>query len=702
MAYKSRSKYTPGGGVLAFFEQVSRFVSLSVLGWVATSLFFILFLADGKITDSFDLRLLKGVFSDVHLTWTALVLVAMSGIVGGLLSLPSAVVLFLTRQYLDFHSARSSRKSGLIRVKIVRSLPVTILVLCHLTAVLFGLVSAPQLTRNWFESGSRFSSSLTGIHFVLSSLSRKSFGTEGSESLLSQGKRAEDTTAANRNSKHVQIFFVPADVLESEEFQSEQSKLKDAQKIKFIMTKSNLSEQIDDLFSEGTGQTSRLVKKIVRSPRHYGRVQRDKDFSALLSISPQLRFGRAPYGRGTDSVAQMTEEILVYESQRRLVASQVQLFGVFRLFEGLPILGRQMDWLDLVSDDIARIRAVAKENSAHRAALKSLSIIQLSALERGFESVNVPFRSFGWPEKISQHEKRLIIKNTLRELSQYIQDVSSGVDVLWVVLPYADDKRISPASFAFVKPGVSLPNEFRPGTESHFGVMNVEMGRFLRGFLGESALTGPSELHSGQTISSKAKPETIRCFESEVDLESNDFLFQPAESRQRSLGQLLNFLPQLPKGDLEFLSRGTLHLVARDPGFGFVCKVENQAFETTYLIKPALSSEDAKFERRDPTNTSILVSSAHSGRDAQQVSSRQRNLNSSQVVSGSAKFENNVFKGEVLSGFRVFVFTQKNDDSSAAMLGLREFDKRESLEFFARFEPETLQAFEGFARARIR
>lgn len=701
MAYKSRSKYTPGGGVLAFFELVSRFVSLSVLGWVSASLFFILFVADGKVTDSFDLRLVRGVFSDLRLTWTALVLLALSGVVGGLLSLPSAVVLFLTRQYLDFHIARSSRKAGLIRIKIIRSLPVVVLLICHFTAVSVSLISAPQLTRAWFEQNSRLSASLTGIHFVISSLTRKSFETENGNAGKAKANDSAGPVGSDGKRRHIQIFFLPADILESDEFRTEQSKLKDAQRIRYIISKSVLSEQIEELFAGGQGKASVLVKKVVRTPSQYGRVQREKETSALVSLSSQLRFGRSLFGRGTDSVAQIADEILAHESQRRLVASQVHLFGIIRLFEGLPFAGRQIGWLDLLADDVMQIRTAAAKDMAQRSSQKSVSIIQLSGLEKNFDNVNVPFKPTGWPEKISHNEKKLVIKNTLRELSQYIHDFSSHPDILWAVLPYADDKRISPRSVAFVKPDISLPEEFRVGSDSYFGVMNSEMGKFLREFLGESGSGGQIDFVSERIPAAKPKPDRIRCYESEIDLDADAFVLQSTDSRQQSLGHLLNFLPQLPKRDLEFLGRGTLQLLARDSGFGFVCKAKAQADEMIYLIKPDSGSEMSKTERKELSGASILVSPAISGKDVHHMIPRQRNSSPAGGGGVAGKTDNNAFKGEILSDFRVLGFTQQNDAASAVYAS-RVFDRRESQEFFAKFEPEALQAFEVFARARIR
>ena len=140
MSYKQRSKYTPGGGVLAFFEQVSRFISLSVAGWIFVAVFFILFGADSKVTDSFELRLFSSLFTDGQYLLTALMLIGMSGVLGALISLPSAFTLLLCRQYLDYQLLRmGSRRYSFVRERVLRYLPVVVLSLSHMLVLILSL-----------------------------------------------------------------------------------------------------------------------------------------------------------------------------------------------------------------------------------------------------------------------------------------------------------------------------------------------------------------------------------------------------------------------------------------------------------------------------------------------------------------------------------------------------------------------------------
>ncbi len=709
MAYRSRSKYTPGGGVLAFFEQVSRFVSLSVLAWVALSVFLILFVADGKITDSFDLRLVKGGFTHPQLEWTAVGLIAMNGLIGGLLSLPSAFVLFMTRQYLDFYSGRA-RRAGIIRIKIVKSLPVAVLLLSHFTVLFLNLVSAPQMTRTWFKEDSQVASVLAGTHFVLSSLTRKSFEVGAEKPAIGQPD-SQNNSAKDASQKNVQIIFVPADVLESEEFKSEQSKLKDAYKIPFVISKSTITEQLDELFTDGSGPASNLVRKTLSAPQHYGRLHKQDGAGVLISITPQLRFGRHPLGLATDSLAHLKDSIFVNESRRRLVSSQVQLFGVFRFMDGLPFLGKKIDWLDLVSDDVARVRASAASLGSLKKLKRAVTVMQLSGLEQRFVNIHVPFRPVSWPEKISVHEKRLIVKNLVRELVQYINDVAGSENDLWVILPYADDKRVSPQSYALVKSGVQMHSRFKEGAAHSLGILNIEMGRFISEFLGELDLSVQMASSEAATLPlAKQNPaltavkhnSKIRCFETETDIDSKDLRFQQPEFRERSLGELLNSLTQLPESDLSFLSRGALPLIARDPGVGFICKTENQTIDETYLVKPIHRNDVSNYEKSDFANSSILVWRAGADGESLGRSSQSKGVSSALKVRGPELSDAFALKADVLREFRIFQLVPASIDAPSAPTVWREFDQRESKLFFSKFEPETLQAIEYFARARIR
>ncbi len=158
MVYKQRSKYTPGGGVLAFFEQVSRFISLSAAGWIFLSVFFVLFGTDSKVTDSFDLRLFASLFTNGQYLLTALMLIGMSGILGALISLPSAFTLLICRQYLDYQLLRlGSRRYSFLRERVLRYLPIVVLSLSHVLVLLISITSAPQLSRSWLSEGNKIS-----------------------------------------------------------------------------------------------------------------------------------------------------------------------------------------------------------------------------------------------------------------------------------------------------------------------------------------------------------------------------------------------------------------------------------------------------------------------------------------------------------------------------------------------------------------
>ncbi|MEY3902928.1 MAG: hypothetical protein RL189_2234 [Pseudomonadota bacterium] len=697
MAYRSRSKYTPGGGVLAFFEQVSRFVSLSVLGWVILSVFLILFVADGKITDSFDLRLVKSVFTDWRLFGTAASLLALNGIIGAIIALPAAFVLLMSRQYLDYHAGRTSRRGGAIKVKLVRTLPVAILILSHLSVLFLNLVSAPQITRNWFKKESHFASMTVGIHFVLTSLTRASFDKSSGATGKGSGSAKND---AAKSGRRLTVFMMPADFIESDDFKAEMVKLKGAQRIPFIMSRSNLIEQLDSLFASNDSRTFDLFRKVLAAPHDYGNLQKDGGSDVLLSLSPQVRFGRQPLGLASNSLAGLKETLFVYEAQRRLILSQFQIFSALRLLDGLPFFGRNMEWLDLVSDDVARIRRSARLSNESAEGSKSVSVIQLSAFESRFSSIQAPFKPLGWPEKISAYEKRLITKNIVRELTQFLHDSAANEKGLWAILPYADDRRVNPVSYALVKENADLNSNLNERQMHTFGMFENELGQLLGQFVDSELLPVTPENNAQNAKISQPGKVRLMCSVTEVDSAGSDFQFQSSEQREKSLGELLNSLSQLPLGDLAFLSKKSLNLIARDPGIGFLCRTDQQSIDETYLLKFQGYSKLTGVSELPP---SILVAKgqASAGGLPRQQGGRL-SAAPSERLSLPRTFDEISLQRDVLNEFLLFQL-QPSDATSEPQRSFlwRSLDSREQELFFSKFEIETLKAIENFARARI-
>lgn len=697
MAYRSRSKYTPGGGVLAFFEQVSRFVSLSVLGWVILSVFLILFVADGKITDSFDLRLVKAIFTDWRLFGTAASLVALNGIIGAIIALPAAFVLLMSRQYLDFYAGRSSRRSGAVKAKLVRTLPVAILIMSHLTVLFLNLVSAPQITRTWFQKESHFASMTVGSHFVLTSLTRSSFD----KSAAATGKaNSPEQNDAMKSGRRLTVFMMPADFIESDDFKAEMVKLKGAQRIPFIMSRSNIIEQLDSLFASNNSRTFDLFRKALTAPHDYGKLQKNGGAAVLLSLSPQVRFGRQPLGLATNSLAGLKETLFVYESKRRLILSQFQIFSALRLLDGLPFVGRKMEWLDLVSDDVARIRRSARLFPEASDGSKSLSVIQLSALESRFSSIQAPFRPLGWPDKISPHEKRLITKNIVRELTQYLRDSAANENSLWAILPYADDSRVSPVSYALVKENAALSSSLSERNTQTFGLFENELGRLFGQFVDSELVPATPEISAQSGKINASGKVRLLCSVTEVDSAGVDFQFQSPEQREKSLGELLNSLSQLPQDDLAFLSKKSLNLIARDPGIGFLCRTEQQSIDETYLLKFQGYSKLSGVSELPP---SILVTR---GQGSAGGVSRPQGGKVSSVAPDKLSVlgapDEVSLQRDVLNEFLLFQLqpSEATGDTQKNFVW-RSLDSREQDLFFSKFEIETLKAIENFARARI-
>lgn len=704
MAYRSRSKFTPGSGVLAFFEQVSRYVSLSVVGWVVVSLFFILFVADGKITDSFDLHLVKGIFSSFRLFWTAMLILAFNGVLGGLIALPSALVLLICRQYLDYESGRISRRGGAWKVKLVRSLPVSVLLTSHALVLFANLISAPQLTRDWFKEDSRFASTLTAAHHVMGSLTRKSYAEIKNETKSENSA----TKTANKNrqgeARRLHLIMIPADLMENDDFKAEQSKLKDSGRVSFVISGSNIIEQLDSLFVNLKGPLANLLGKTLHAANDYGQIQSKPDAQVLVSISPQLRFGRQPVGLGTDSLATLKDKMMIYEAQRRLLLSQVQNFGVIRLFDGVPFVGQNIDWLELVSDDVARIRLSGMQMSRASKDSNSVAVIQLDSLENRFSSVQSPFRPKGWPLRISNHERRLIIKNIFRELAQYIYDNASSERDFWLMLPYTDEKRTKAVSFAVFKEGSGFMESLLEKNPVGFGVLNDELGTQLAQFLSAAAIVPDAPLAKESKHVAANDSSRMRCFDTEVDPAGSNLQFQSSDLRERSLGELLNSLIQMPESDLHFLSRGALNLIAREPGFGFLCRTENQSINEVYLLKYQ-SGEMAMIRPvQNGILSSILLSRQHSENESGSKWSSAKLAQYGSPNSNSSDPDDIAIKRDVLSDFVVYQLLPNSvhENELNEPSDWRLMDQRESQMFFAKFEHETLRVLETFARARIR
>ncbi|NBW83297.1 hypothetical protein EBR21_16225, partial [bacterium] len=440
----------------------------------------------------------------------------------------------------------------------------------------------------------------------------------------------------------------------------------------------------------------------------YGIPKRNADAVALISLSPQLRFGRQPVGLGADSLSYLKEKLLVYESQRRLLLSQFQIFGMIRLFDGIPFFGQKINWLEMVSDDVSRIRNTGSRLSGLEKYSNGIVVIQLDSLENRFSSVHPPFRPKGWPLRISSQERRMVIKNIFRELTQYIQDNASSERDLWMMLPYSDEKRIKPVSVAVFKAGIDFMTELRSKGQTGLGVMNDELGMELGKFLASNAQIRHLDVDPGSKQVAASNSPRLRCFETEIDNSSANFQFQASEMRERSLGELLNSMVQMPEDDLRFLSRGSLNLIAREPGFGFVCRTESQSINETFLLK--YGTGELHLQRLPGNNffSSILISRqqafAETGGKGSSKGSSVR-LTQQGVAPANAKpIDDFAMKREVLSDFVVYQLLPRFNPTGEtdAQSSWRVLDRRETQMFFAKFEIETLRALETFARARIR
>jgi len=703
MVYRTRSKYTPGGGVLAFFEQVSRFVSLSVAIWIGVSLVFVLFVADGKITDSLDLRLFRGLFSEWRLFWTTLMLVGLSGLMGVLISLPASVLLLLSRQYLDFQLLRSSRRGNFIRVQIIKYLPAAVLVFSHVAVFSLNVISAPQLTRPWLKEGSRVSELLAGGHFVLTSLTRRTHAIPAPTNSKAEPAAAND--AATNSSKQMHIILVPADQLESEEFAAEQAKLADAVRVPFVISKSSVVEQLDTLLESTPGRTPQVARKALQNLSSSKRVIIDGNSQVLVSVSPQIRFGNQLLGRGTEKLGDFNDSLLIQEAQRRLALSQLHLFGLFRVFDGVPFASSGLSWINLIADDVARLRKSAALATGMKQNQSAMVIIQLSGLEREFRSVRAPFRPVGWMLTQPSYESRIVNKNLVRELVQYLHDVGARDTASWIILPYADDQRTNPQSFAIISSRSELAQNMRQSLGVELGFLHSDFAREIGRHLNEvGAEPSSPKLPVGNSTSvgtNVGAGERLHCFETEVDFADPGFKFQPVDLRERSLGQLLNSLPSMPDADLAVLGKSMSSLMSRELGLGFLCRTWSQSIEDVYLLKYkgiygwSGASKGLRQGGAVLLNRGSLQNLGESNRSA-----RNRVVS---IVPTSLPAQSYKIHPEVLEEFVVLhLVPEQTETREATSWSWRPLDARESQFFFSKFQTDALHAIELSARARIR
>lgn len=691
MVYKQRSKYTPGGGVLAFFEQVSRFISLSVAGWIFLSVFFILFGTDSKVTDSFSLRLFSSLFTDGQYLMTALMLIGMSGILGALIALPSAFTLLLCRQYLDFQLIRlGSRRYSFVRERVLRYVPVGVLLLSHLFVLLLSLASAPQLSRSWINEGNKPSEWLAGGHFVLTSLTRGAPPFSAAP-LVSSGKNQKSGSSFQQQGSRVHIFLVPAEQMDNLEFREEIEKLNKAVSVPFIIQRSSINEQLDSLMLNFAGDTPELARKALSLPKSYNRIVTKKNSQAIVSISPQIRFGKELAGYGTEYLTGFNDSIMHQETQRRLVLSQVHLFGVFRAFNGVPLLSPNLHWLNLIADDVARIREASSLVAALDSDKNSIIIVQLFGLEHVFTNVNPPFRPVGWQLNQASYEKRMVSKKITRELFQYLNDFAHGGRSRWIMLPYADDKRLNPRSFAIYS---RADEKF----SKYMGVVNDAL------YTNEDVARALSDAHMRPAtvktnLNAQAEPRsTLECYETELDLKSPEFSFQPIFSRERSLGQLLNYLPQMRDSDLSFLGRSGTSFVTRELGLGFLCRHFGLGRPEYYLLKFRGTREQLTTSAATRRFYSVFV---EWGEGSRSDKIRLKGLENRELENSDADVVN--ISKDVLREFTVTKLTKEptgigGDEQTVWKL----LDYESTNYFFERFNKPVLEAIEISARARIR
>lgn len=613
-------------------------------------------------------------------------LIGMSGVLGALISLPSAFTLLLCRQYLDYQLLRmGSRRYSFVRERVLRYLPVVVLSLSHMFVLILSLASAPQLTRGWLSEGNKLSEWLAGGHFVMTSLTRSAHAIEPRAPQLSD-KKAE-VASARLAKRRVHLVLIPADQMDSEEFKSELEKFKQFESVPFIIQRSSVNEQVESLMLRIPGETAELARKALSLPKSYNRVVSKKNSQTVVSMSPQIRFGKELAGYGTEYLTGFNDSIMHQETQRRLVLSQIQLFGLFRAFNGVPFLSSNLQWLNLIADDVARIRTVSKLVSTLDNNKESIIVIQLFGLEQAFSNVNPPFRPVGWQLSQSSYEKRIVNKKVTRELFQYLSDFSRDERSQWLILPYADDKRLNPKSVAvFSKSDPHFLTHMKNPLGSLY--TNIDVAR---------ALTQESPTHVAKAT--EEADAQLNCVETELDLKNSDFSFQAIFNRERSLGQLLNYLPQMRDSDLSFLGRSGTSFVTRELGLGFICR--NLAFgrPEQYLLKFRGTREQPTEKASNKRFYSALVERGD-GRASEKTKVKStEGLASTEMMSMSRV---NINAG-VLTEFSVSKLTAEQSGASGEEVVVwKLLDEKNADYFYQRFQGSVLEAIEASARARIR
>ncbi|MEY4066689.1 MAG: hypothetical protein RIR26_2897 [Pseudomonadota bacterium] len=707
MGYRARSRYNQGGGVLAFFEQVSRFVALSVVAWVLVSLLFIFFNVNGKLTDSLELHIVRGIFSNGKLFGTTLLLVAVSGIFGALISLPAAFVLLLTRRYLDYHIGRSSRRGNFLKVYFLKYLPVTVLVVSHVLALVLNLMSAPQVSRAALPEGSELSRLITKGHFLLDSLTHQRLAQ-------SLGKSKDDfsvpmVSVKKGPSQRIHFIFLPADLIDSQEFAEETAKQTKWRQMPFVIQRSSFREQIEGLFSNVSDPAAQLVRDTVRLSAFSGASAVLNRGQVILSLSPQLSFGSKLTGYGSSSLTTFNQDLVQQERQRRILLSQIHLFGVLRIFGGLANFGDHLGWHFLIADDMARLREVTRIQAALDNDLLGIVVIQLSGLENSFRNIFPPFEPHGWSLQQSSFEKRLVIQHLVRELSNYTENVERTAFGHWIVLPYADERRLKPQSSAIVSSDSALNLFDRMSLGDQFGAVaedlalqlnRIAVGPSVQELVQPSDLKQPESLRSAQSSAPKiTQIQRMQCAESEVDFSSSGFQFQQSETRERGFGQLLNAISVMSETDLAFLSKSASNLVGRDLGLGLLCRQPGTDSGSVYLLKYKGGHSGANAAAGFLPGSSVVMGIW----DKKQVSNDKSNRSKAVTPAESTENVQVNLERDVLNEFLVL-----KRHSPSASLSQNEkpewvlLDTSESKSFFAQFELDTLSAIERSARARIR
>jgi hypothetical protein len=321
----------------------------------------------------------------------------------------------------------------------------------------------------------------------------------------------------------------------------------------------------------------------------------------------------------------------------------------------------------------------------------SIIITQLFGLERVFSNVNPPFRPVGWQLSQSSYEKRIVNKNLTRELFQYLSDFARGDSDRWLILPYSDDKRLNPKSFAVFSKKDAL---FSKHMNASLGALytNEDFARSLA-----VGITGDSS-QKVVNVSDDTNSQ-LECVETEIDINNPDFSFQAIFNRERSLGQLLNYLPQMRDSDLSFLGRSGTSFVTRKIGLGFLCKNFSLGKPEQYLLKFRGTREQLATR----SNTTKFYSALVEWNDGRRVDKSKAKTSSDLL--GHEKLSNSLtsINSNVLKEFSVTKLTKElSGPSGEELVVWKLLDEISTDYFFQRFQGSVLAAIEASARARIR